>query len=294
MQEPDCVDIEVFVGVDIAKGDHYACVVTSAGAEVLARSVRNDEALIGRLIDDAAVHGTVALVIDTTSSAASLLLETAARREVPVAYVTGLAMRRAADLYAGAAKTDPKDAGVLADYARRNADRLSWTTPSDELLVRLRILNGRDADLAADATRAANRLRDALLTVSPALERALGDKLATSGGARDALARWGTPTALALRRARPHTHPHRQTLPPHSGPPRRRHLSGARRADHNRHRRGRLGRHHHRARRRLGPDLRSPRPPRRRHRGSVHGPPAGKSPRQPVRVRPANRSPDPR
>ena len=102
MQEPDCVDIEVFVGVDIAKGDHYACVVTSAGAEVLARSVRNDEAAIGRLIDDAAVHGAVALVIDTTSSAASLLLETAARREVPVAYVTGLAMRRAADLYAGA------------------------------------------------------------------------------------------------------------------------------------------------------------------------------------------------
>ena len=196
MQEPDYVDIEVFVGVDIAKGDHYACVVTSAGAEVLARSVRNDEAAIGGLIDDAAVHGAVALVIDTTSSAASLLLETAARREVPVAYVTGLAMRRAADLYAGAAKTDPKDAAVLADYARRNADRLTWTTPSDELLVRLRILNGRDADLAADATRAANRLRDALLTVSPALERALGDKLATSGGARDALARWGTPTAL--------------------------------------------------------------------------------------------------
>ena len=30
MQEPDYVDIEVFVGVDIAKGDHYACVVTSA------------------------------------------------------------------------------------------------------------------------------------------------------------------------------------------------------------------------------------------------------------------------
>ena len=32
MQEPDCVDIEVFVGVDIAKGDHYACVVTSQPA----------------------------------------------------------------------------------------------------------------------------------------------------------------------------------------------------------------------------------------------------------------------
>ena len=254
MQEPDCVDIEVFVGVDIAKGDHYACVVTSAGAEVLARSVRNDEAAIGRLIDDAAViHGTVALVIDTTSSAASLLLETAARREVPVAYVTGLAMRRAADLYAGAAKTDPKDAAVLADYARRNADRLSWTTPSGELLVRLRILNGRDADLAADATRAANRLRDALLTVSPALERALGDKLADSGGARDALAALGHPHSAHRAAGGPHTHPHRQTLAPHSGPPHRRHLRARWTRRATRHRRGHLGRHHHRARRRLGP-----------------------------------------
>ena len=230
MQEPDCVDIEVFVGVDIAKGDHYACVVTSAGAEVLARSVRNDEAAIGRLIDDAAVHGKVALVIDTTSSAASLLLEAAARREVPVAYVTGLAMRRAADLYAGAAKTDPKDAAVLADYARRNADRLSWTTPSDELLARLRILNGRDADLAADATRAANRLRDALLTVSPALERAVGDKLASSGGARDALARWGTPTALSSAgKARIRTRIAKRS--PRTAPAHRRHLGRAGRAD---------------------------------------------------------------
>ena len=196
MQESAPIDAAVFVGVDIAKGDHYACAVTRGGAEVLARGVPNDEAAIGRLIDEAAACGSVALVIDTTSSAASLLIETAARREVPVAYVSGLSMRRAADLYAGAAKTDPKDAFVLADYARRNADRLTWTEPSDELLATLRILNGRDADLAADATRAANRLRDALLAVSPALERAVGDKLASNAGLRDALARWGSPTAL--------------------------------------------------------------------------------------------------
>ena len=78
------------------------------GEEVLARSVRNDETAIRCLIDDAKVYGAVALVIDTTSSAASLLMETAAATQVPVAYVTGLAMRRAADLYAGAAKTDLK------------------------------------------------------------------------------------------------------------------------------------------------------------------------------------------
>ena len=203
MQEPVHEGVEVFVGVDVAKGDHYACAVSAAGSEVLARSVPNDETAIERLIDDAAAHGVMALIIDTTSSAASLLMAAAVRRRVPVAYVTGLAMRRAADLYAGAAKTDPKDAAVLADYARRNADRLTWTEPSDELLVRLRILNGRDADLAADATRAANRLRDAPLAVSPALERATGDKLTTSAGLRDALVRWGAPSALkAAGRAR--------------------------------------------------------------------------------------------
>ena len=67
MEDSAHVGVEVFVGVDIAKGDHYACAVTSGGVEVLARSVSNDEAAIGRLIDDAAAHGTVALVIDTTS-----------------------------------------------------------------------------------------------------------------------------------------------------------------------------------------------------------------------------------
>ncbi|MDE0268638.1 MAG: hypothetical protein OXI96_06340 [Acidimicrobiaceae bacterium] len=37
------------------------------------------------------------------------------------------------------------------------------------MLTHLRILNARDTDLAADATKTANRLRDALLAVSPSL-----------------------------------------------------------------------------------------------------------------------------
>ncbi|MDE0267463.1 MAG: IS110 family transposase [Acidimicrobiaceae bacterium] len=93
-------------------------------------------------------------------------------------------------------RTDPKDATVLADYARRNSDRLSWCKPSDEMLTHLRILNGRDTDLAADATRIANRLRDALLAVSPALERTVGSRLTTNRGLRETLTRWGNPTEL--------------------------------------------------------------------------------------------------
>ena len=187
---------EVFVGVDIAKGKHYACALSARGEALFARPVPNDEGPIRRLIEDAAAHGSAALVVDTTSSAAVLALTVAAECQIPVAYVTGLAMRRAADLYAGAAKTDPKDAGVLADYAWRNADRLTWTTVTDELLARLRIVNGRDTDLAGNATRAANRLRDALLAVSPALERGVGDRLMSTPGLRAALVRWPTPAAL--------------------------------------------------------------------------------------------------
>ena len=186
----------MFVGVDIAKGKHYACAMSASGEALFARPVPNDEAAIRIMISGAAVHGRPALVVDMTSSAAVLALTVAAEVAIPVAYVTGLAMRRAADLYAGAAKTDPKDAQVLADFAWRNADRLTWTTVTDGLLARLRILNGRDTDLAADATRAANRLRDGLLAVSPALERAVGDKLMSTPGLRAVLVRWPTPAAL--------------------------------------------------------------------------------------------------
>ena len=188
-------DIEVFVGVDMAKQDHYAQAVTTVGVEVFHRPVLNDQTAINKLIDDAGRHGRVALVIDMPSSSAQLLLAIAHARQVPVAYVTGLQMRRAAELYAGSAKTDPRDAWVLADFARRHADQLAWIEVSDELLSKLRILNGRDVDLAEDANRASNRCRDALTGISPALERAIGSRL-THRGVRALLAGHPTPTSL--------------------------------------------------------------------------------------------------
>lgn len=188
-------DVGVFVGVDMAKGEHYAQAITADGTELFNRAVSNDQTAIETMINQAAEVGPVALVIDMTASGAQLLLAVAAEREVPVAYVTGLQMRRAAELYAGTAKTDPRDAWVLADFARRNVDRLTWLEVSDELLVRLRVLNGRDTDLATDANRVINRCRDALVAISPALERAVGQRLGQPG-VRDALARWPTPSAL--------------------------------------------------------------------------------------------------
>jgi Transposase len=116
--EFDPASIEVFVGVDMAKGDHYAQAISVDGKELFDRPVANDEAAIGELVRDTSAHGWVALVVDQPASGAQLLLAVARRAGVPVAYVTGLQMRRAADLYAGAAKTDPRDAWVQARRLR--------------------------------------------------------------------------------------------------------------------------------------------------------------------------------
>lgn len=195
MGTPD--DIDVWIGLDIGKSEHFADALDAAGAPLFSGTVANDEADIEALLDRAAPIGAPALVVDQPGSLASLVLAVAARRGIPVAYVPGLVMRRAADLYPGEAKTDRRDAFVLADTGRTRRHQVHWLDAGDdELLQQLRVLNGYDADLAADATRLSNRLRDALTGVSPALERVLGPRL-HHPGVRDLLARYPAPRALA-------------------------------------------------------------------------------------------------
>ena len=201
MAAPD--EVTVWIGLDVGKEEHFADVLDDSGDPLFARSISNDEADLDALLDQAGGHGTAGLVIDQPGSIAQLAIAVAARRGVPVAYVPGLVMRRAADLYPGEAKTDRRDAFVIADTARLRRRQVHWLdTGNDELLEQLRVLNGFDIDLAADLTRLTNRLRDALTSVSPALERAVGSRLAHAG-VRDLLAKFPTPTALqAAGRAR--------------------------------------------------------------------------------------------
>jgi transposase len=187
--------VKVFVGIDIGKEDHYVQALSSSGIELFDQPLRNDQADIESVISRVLKFGDPVVVIDTKASNVQLLLSVTASCNVRVGYVTGLQMRRAADLYAGHAKTDPRDAWVLADYGRRFQDRLAWLETSDDVISELQILNGRDTDLGADATRTRNRCRDALTAVSPALERVIGPKL-EQAGIRDLLVKYPTTTAL--------------------------------------------------------------------------------------------------
>lgn len=194
MHQPDQVD--VWIGLDVGKEDHFADVLDDDGDSLFACSVANDEGALISLIERASGHGTPGLVIDQPGSIAQLAIAVARQLGVPVAYVPGLVMRRAADLYPGEAKTDRRDAFVIADTARTRRRSVHWLdTGSDELLDQLRVLNGFDVDLAADLTRLTNRLRDSLVAVSPALERAVGARL-HQGGVRDLIAKYPAPTAL--------------------------------------------------------------------------------------------------
>ena len=201
MSTPD--EVDVWIGLDVGKEDHFADVLDDDGESLFARSVANDEADLVAAIERAGEHGTPGLVIDQPGSIAQLAIAVANRHEVPVAYVPGLVMRRAADLYPGESKTDRRDAFVIADTGRTRRRSVHWLdTGNDELLDQLRVLNGFDIDLAADLTRLTNRLRDSLVSVSPALERAVGSRL-HQAGVRDLLAKFPTPTALrAAGRAR--------------------------------------------------------------------------------------------
>ena len=191
----DHPEVDVLVGLDVGKADHHATGVNLAGERLLTRPVGNDQASIKALIDAARVHGTPALVIDQPGSIAALVLAVARAHQVPVAYVPGLVMRRAADLYEGEAKTDPRDSYVLADTARVHRRRLRWLDVSDDTLAELRVLSGYDDDLAADVVRTANRLRDTLTAVNPQLEQAVGARL-DHPAVRALLARYPTPAAL--------------------------------------------------------------------------------------------------
>lgn len=189
------IETRIWIGLDVGKEFHYAVVLDNGGKVIFEQRVDNSEVEITKLFDKASSLGVCALAIDQPGSIAQLGLGIAHRYDIPVAYIPGLVMRRAADLYPGESKTDRRDAYVIADTARTRSTQIHWLSIEDELLVQLRILNGLDTDLAMDATRCSNRLRDLMTSVSPSLERYIGT-LIHHGGVLDLLAKYPTPQAL--------------------------------------------------------------------------------------------------
>ena len=164
---------EAWAGIDAGKEAHWAHVLNASGAQLLSRRVENDEGDLSLLIDEVlALAEEVVWAVDQPGGSAALLLALLWERGQRVLYLPGLSVDRARDAYRGESKTDARDAHVIADQARMRAD-LGVLAPEEGDLAELQLLLARRRDLVTDQTRTITRLRETLLALFPALERAL-------------------------------------------------------------------------------------------------------------------------
>ncbi|MFE8975864.1 IS110 family transposase [Streptomyces cyaneofuscatus] len=170
--------IDVFLGLDVGKGEHHATAVTPAGKKAFDKRLPNTEPKLRELFAKLqAKHGTVLVVVDQPASIGALPLAVARDMGCLVAYLPGLTMRRIADLYPGEAKTDARDTFIIADAARAMPHTLRSVDLEDETIAELEMIVGFDDDLTGEATRVANRLHGLLTQIHPSLERVLGPRL---------------------------------------------------------------------------------------------------------------------
>jgi len=184
---------KAWVGVDAGKEFHWAHVLDASGTELLSQKVENDEADIGRLIDEALsfAEGLV-WAVDQPGGSTALLLALLWERNQRVFYVPGLMVDRARDTYRGESKTDARDAHVIAEQARMRLD-LGELGPGEQEIAELQLLIARRRDLITDRSRIITRLRETLLSLFPALERALD---LNSKGPLTLLTHYQTPAQL--------------------------------------------------------------------------------------------------
>lgn len=91
-------EVDVFVGLDVGKGEHHAVALDREAKRLFDRALPNDERQLRAVIDQLASHGVVLLVVDQPATIGALPVAVAQAAGALVGYLPGLAMRRIADL----------------------------------------------------------------------------------------------------------------------------------------------------------------------------------------------------
>ena len=170
----DIEDIDVFIGIDVGKAEHWATALSQEGRKVLDRTLPNDEERLRALYKKLADHGNLLVVVDQPATIGALAVAVAQDMGITVGYLPGLSMRRIADLTPGSAKTDAKDAAVIVQAARTMPHTLRAISTSDEDAAALSMLTGFDLDLARQVNQTEGRIRGLYTQIHPTLERVLG------------------------------------------------------------------------------------------------------------------------
>ncbi len=166
----------VAVGIDIAKEFHWVRAIDTSDSRLLVdRRVDNEPVALHALIDElealSSEHGQLRAGIDVIGGIAGLVAAMLLEAGIDVVHVSGLAVNRARQgSVGGEHKSDPKDAGVIADQVRHRRD-LRSIDAATEVDAEIRLLVGRRRELVAEQTRRISRLRDLLASIFPGLER---------------------------------------------------------------------------------------------------------------------------
>jgi transposase len=157
----------VVMGLDVGKSAHWACVVTREGELLASGPIPNRENAIDGLY---AQYPGALVVVDQVRNIGSLALSRAKLAGMPRAYLPGLAAHGASRLFAGDAKTDERDAMVIAKTALGIPDALLAVADRPPEIEVARSLAAQRYFLTCENTRSKNRLRSILLESCPEFE----------------------------------------------------------------------------------------------------------------------------
>src|SRR5699024_1872839 len=89
----------IWLSLDVGKSNHHACALTSTAERVYDSELHQDEAALRQVITGLQEYGPVLVVVDQPNTIGALPVAVARDCGADVAYLPGLAMRKAADLY---------------------------------------------------------------------------------------------------------------------------------------------------------------------------------------------------
>jgi len=91
-------DFDIWCGLDVGKRAHHACALDDAGGRVFDKELPQDQAKLEELFERLRARGRVLMIVDQPNTIGALPIAVARSMGIEVAYLPGLAMRRAADL----------------------------------------------------------------------------------------------------------------------------------------------------------------------------------------------------
>jgi len=186
---------DVYCAVDVGKSFHHVYATDQQGTVLVSRQIDQNESQLLEFFTGLGTDKSVLVVVDQPRNVGMLTLRCARHAGCDVRYLPGLSMRRAAGLLPGDAKTDARDAQVIAVTARTIPQSLLPVSDPDQIRAQVEAVNAYSAECGKDRTRHINRLRAVLVEVNPEFERAL-DEDVVKPLVLDMLIRFGGPWGI--------------------------------------------------------------------------------------------------